>query len=207
MLSRAKHATRHRAGRRLHGRRGGRAGAEAGGAAAVRDRAAFEALREVVGRELDQRTLDVVERVEQVLAAAYDVQARLRGTTSMTAAAGHDRPAGPAGRAGAPGLRHATAGAARLPDLLRYLQGHGRAARPAARRPGARPRLAVPGRDGRRPSSSTRWRALPPGREPSPALREVRWMVEELRVSLFAPTMRTAYPVSPQRIHRAIVAA
>jgi ATP-dependent helicase HrpA len=48
---------------------------------------------------------------------------------------------------------------------------------------------------------------LRPGREPSPALREVRWMVEELRVSLFAPTLRTAYPVSPQRIHRAIVAA
>jgi hypothetical protein len=32
-------------------------------------------------------------------------------------------------------------------------------------------------------------------------------MIEELRVSLFAPTMRTAHPVSVQRIHRAIVAA
>ena len=32
-------------------------------------------------------------------------------------------------------------------------------------------------------------------------------MIEELRVSLFAQVLRTAYPVRRQRIHRAIVAA
>ena len=42
---------------------------------------------------------------------------------------------------------------------------------------------------------------------PSPALLEVRWVVEELRVSLFAQTLRTAFPVSEQRIHKAIRAA
>jgi ATP-dependent helicase HrpA len=37
-----------------------------------------------------------------------------------------------------------------------------------------------------------------------PRLREVRWMIEELRVSYFAQTLKTAYPVSEKRIYRAI---
>jgi ATP-dependent RNA helicase HrpA len=46
--------------------------------------------------------------------------------------------------------------------------------------------------------------ALPPGTEPSPGLREIRWMIEELRVSLYAHPMRTRYPVSVKRIQQAI---
>jgi ATP-dependent helicase HrpA len=34
--------------------------------------------------------------------------------------------------------------------------------------------------------------------------REIRWMIEELRVSYFAQPMRTALPVSEKRILRAI---
>jgi ATP-dependent helicase HrpA len=48
--------------------------------------------------------------------------------------------------------------------------------------------------------------ALPPGHEPGPELREVRWMIEELRVSLFAQTLGTARPVSVQRIERRLAA-
>ncbi len=46
--------------------------------------------------------------------------------------------------------------------------------------------------------------ALPPGAEPPPRLREIRWMIEELRVSLYAHPMRTRYPVSVRRIQQAI---
>ena len=35
-----------------------------------------------------------------------------------------------------------------------------------------------------------------------PALEELRWLLEELRVSLFAQEMRTAVPVSPTRLAR-----
>ena len=44
---------------------------------------------------------------------------------------------------------------------------------------------------------------LPAGR-PDPALVEVRWTIEELRVSYFAQTLGTPYPVSEKRIWRAI---
>ena len=45
---------------------------------------------------------------------------------------------------------------------------------------------------------------LPPAPAAAPDARAVRWMIEELRVSLFAQTLGTRGPVSEQRIHRAL---
>ena len=45
---------------------------------------------------------------------------------------------------------------------------------------------------------------LPPARRDTDAARRVRWMVEELRVSLWAQGLGTAQPVSEQRIYRAL---
>ncbi len=49
--------------------------------------------------------------------------------------------------------------------------------------------------------------ALPEGRPPGTALRRVRWMLEEYRVSLWAQHLGTAYPVSDQRIRKALAEA
>ena len=49
--------------------------------------------------------------------------------------------------------------------------------------------------------------ALPAGRPPGAELRQVRWMLEEYRVSLFAQQLGTPYPVSDQRIRKALAAA
>ncbi len=49
-----------------------------------------------------------------------------------------------------------------------------------------------------------RLEALPPGRPPSEALRRVRWMLEEFRVSLWAQQLGTDGPVSDQRIRKAL---
>jgi ATP-dependent helicase HrpA len=38
------------------------------------------------------------------------------------------------------------------------------------------------------------------GRVPAAALEEHRWLLEELRVAVFAPELKTAVPVSPQRL-------
>jgi len=46
--------------------------------------------------------------------------------------------------------------------------------------------------------------ALPAGRPPEKRLREVRWMLEEYRVSLWAQQLGTAGPVSDQRIRKAL---
>ena len=49
--------------------------------------------------------------------------------------------------------------------------------------------------------------ALPAGTPPGEPLRRVRWMLEELRVSLFAQQLGTAYPVSDQRIRKALASS
>ncbi|GAA2139499.1 ATP-dependent RNA helicase HrpA [Kitasatospora kazusensis] len=49
--------------------------------------------------------------------------------------------------------------------------------------------------------------SLPAGREPSAAVRQIRWMIEELRVSFFAQGLGTPTPVSEKRILKAMEAA
>ncbi|WIM93867.1 ATP-dependent RNA helicase HrpA [Actinoplanes oblitus] len=43
-----------------------------------------------------------------------------------------------------------------------------------------------------------------PGGPAAEGLREIRWMIEELRINLFAQTLGTAYPVSDKRIFKAM---
>ncbi|MFD4457631.1 ATP-dependent RNA helicase HrpA [Nocardia sp. NPDC058480] len=47
-------------------------------------------------------------------------------------------------------------------------------------------------------------RALPPGRKNAREVTEIWWMIEELRVSLFAQKLGTPYPVSAKRIEKTI---
>lgn len=48
---------------------------------------------------------------------------------------------------------------------------------------------------------------LPQGRPVPREVLEIRWMIEELRVSYFAHALGTAYPVSDKRIVKAVDAA
>ena len=41
----------------------------------------------------------------------------------------------------------------------------------------------------------SRWQAAREAGRDDPRLEEIRWMLEELRVSLFAQELKTAYPV------------
>ena len=46
--------------------------------------------------------------------------------------------------------------------------------------------------------------SMPPHRREAPDVMEIRWMIEELRISLFAQELRTPYPISDVRIYRAL---
>jgi ATP-dependent RNA helicase HrpA len=46
--------------------------------------------------------------------------------------------------------------------------------------------------------------ALPVARRAGTDVHDLRWMIEELRVSLFAQTLGTAHPVSEKRIYKAM---
>ena len=45
---------------------------------------------------------------------------------------------------------------------------------------------------------------LPPARRDDDDVREIRWMIEELRVSFFAQQLGTPYPISDKRILQAM---
>ncbi|WP_371484505.1 ATP-dependent RNA helicase HrpA [Kitasatospora sp. NBC_00315] len=49
--------------------------------------------------------------------------------------------------------------------------------------------------------------AVPAGKQPTPEVRQIRWMIEELRVSFFAQSLGTPTPVSEKRIVKAMEAA
>jgi ATP-dependent helicase HrpA len=49
--------------------------------------------------------------------------------------------------------------------------------------------------------------SLPAERRDAAAVTDIRWMIEELRVSLFAQKVGTAYPISEKRVRTAIAAA
>ena len=95
------------------------------------------------------------------------------------------------------------AGLARLPDLVRYLRAaHLRVSRLPADHVKDVERVATVGR------VTHEWAGfldeVGPGRADDPDVVAIRWMIEELRVSLFAQTLRTPYPVSPVRVYRAL---
>ncbi|MFG3707758.1 ATP-dependent RNA helicase HrpA [Micromonospora sp. NPDC047670] len=166
------------------------------------DAEGFAALREKVRADLVDTVVEVMDRVRRVLAAAYAVEQRLGKTQNLAVVAALADI-----RAQLTGLVHAgfvtETGYARLPDLLRYLTA---VERRLDRLPGnpqrdkqQQDRIAVVQKE-----YQDMLAALPPSRRQSTAVRQIRWMIEELRVNVFAQALGTPYPVSEQRIYRAM---
>ncbi|MGW5669576.1 ATP-dependent RNA helicase HrpA [Micromonospora sp. NPDC003776] len=174
--------------------------ADAGGPAW--DAEGFAALRDRVRADLVDTVVEMMNRARQVLAAGYAVEQRLGATRNLAVVAALADI-----RNQLTGLVHAgfitEAGYARLPDLLRYLTA---IERRLDRLPGnpqrdkqQQDRIAVVQRE-----YQDMLAALPPAKRQSAAVRQIRWMIEELRVNVFAQALGTPYPVSEQRIYRAM---
>ncbi|QWF78077.1 ATP-dependent RNA helicase HrpA [Amycolatopsis sp. CA-230715] len=169
----------------------------------VWDEAGFGALAEKVRTGLNSTVLSVLSEVERILRAANDAETALADAKGPAESL-HDI------RAQLDGLVYkgfvTRTGFDRLSNVVRYLRGIERRI----------DKLRTdPARDIER-LREVAWvteeyqrllDAVPPGTSPSPALRDVRWMIEELRVSFFAQTLGTAHPVSVKRVLRAMDAA
>jgi ATP-dependent helicase HrpA len=173
---------------------------EAGGPAW--DEAGFTRLLEAARDNLAARTADVVALAARALGEAHQVETSLAGTPSPPVRAAFEDLRAQLSGLIYPGFIAAT-GARRLPDLVRYLRG-------MSRRLEKMPEAL--GRDAERMAVVQQVTAdyrqtladLPPARRDDPDVRDVRWMIEELRVSLFAQTLGTSGPVSERRIERAL---
>ncbi len=173
---------------------------EAGGPAW--DAPGFAQLLTHVRGRVEAEVTRVVRQVAAVLTAATDVDRRLRGTSSLVLL-----PALTDVRRQVSGLVYpgfvAETGAARLPDVVRYLRAAGIRLDALPERP-ERDRQLMWRVELVQQSYDEALATLPAGRSPSPELAGVRWMIEELRVSFFAQQLGTAYPVSEKRIHKVL---
>jgi ATP-dependent helicase HrpA len=169
---------------------------EAGGPAW--DEAGFVRLKDHVRAELSDTTAVVFAHAQRILAAAHEVEARLKSTNSPILVPALADVRAQLSRLVFPGFVTA-AGARRLPDVLRYL-------RAIERRLERLPE--DPYRDRERMQQiqqvEARYVRTRDARPGEPKIREVRWMIEELRVSFFAQQLGTAYPVSEKRILKAL---
>ncbi len=168
----------------------------------VWDRAAFAVLLELARSSLRAGTADVVSAVARILIEAHTVESKLEGAKGPAFA-----PAVADMRAQLAALVYpgfvAQTGARRLPDLVRYLRG-------IAHRLDKAP--ADLGRDAGRMEVISRvtedyYQALTdlgPAAGGRDEVAAVRWMIEELRVSLFAQPVGAAIAVSEQRILAAL---
>ncbi|MDT0464592.1 ATP-dependent RNA helicase HrpA [Streptomyces gibsoniae] len=169
------------------------------------DEESYRKLYDKVRAEIVDTTVRTVGQVQQVLAAWQACERRLKAVRSPALLPNLADVRAQLDALVKPGFVTET-GIRRLPDLMRYLVA-------ADRRLQQMPTNVQ--RDTTRMAKVQEMRdeyawlleQLPQGRPvPQPVL-DIRWMIEELRVSYFAHALGTAYPVSDKRIVKAIDAA
>ncbi|HIC6119578.1 TPA: ATP-dependent RNA helicase HrpA [Salmonella enterica subsp. enterica serovar Infantis] len=164
--------------------------------------AGFTALHEKVRAELNDTVVDIAKQVERILTTVFNINKRLKGRVDMSMALGLSDI-----KAQMSGLVYrgfvTGNGFKRLGDTLRYLQAIEKRLE----------KLAVdPHRDRAQmlkvESVQQAWQQwinkLPPARREDDDVKEIRWMIEELRVSYFAQQLGTPYPISDKRILQAM---
>ncbi len=174
----------------------------------VRSRADFDAALAAVRTHSATRVVGVVEAVEPVLVLAAQVR-RTLDALDRSASAGATAAARADVRAQLDGLVRpgfvAATGVGRLRDLQRYL----RAAQHRLERAATNAREPVLQEqvDAVESAYADLLDALPAVRRAAPEVVDIAWMIEELRVGLFAQSLGTAYPVSEKRVRRAVAEA
>jgi ATP-dependent helicase HrpA len=168
----------------------------------VRDEAAYAALRAEAGRDLEaqmrgvladvMRVLDGWRRAEKALSGRADMMA-LPALTDMRAQLERLVHRGFVGEAGMTQLRRYPTYLAALEQRRAKLDGQV-----------ARDRQLMDQVTDLQEAYLHQVAALPEGRPPGERLRQVRWMLEEYRVSLWAQQLGTPTPVSDQRIRRSL---
>lgn len=173
----------------------------------VRDADAYAALRQAVRAGLEDDVHRVVGDLVTVLGAWRELDADVRASNSLALLATAQDV-----REQAAALVHdgfvSRVGADRLPQLVRYLRAARHRLAKAAENPTRDADLAWQVHDVEELLTAARERAAAASPDPvrDAALDDVRWLVEELRVSLFAQQLGTPVPVSPTRIRKALAA-
>ena len=158
----------------------------------------FNKLRDFVRENVNEVTVDIAQKVEQILTLTHQLNQRLKGKMDFTMAfALSDM------KSQISGLIYQgfvqKSGYARLPDLLRYLQAIDKRMDKLAQDVN-RDRAAMLRVEQVQQAYQQLLAKLPKSKPISDEVAEIRYMIEELRVSLFAQQLGTKYQVSDKRV-------
>jgi len=163
----------------------------------------FDKLRDFVRENVNEVTVDIAQKVEQILTLTHQLNQRLKGKMDFTMAfALSDM------KSQISGLIYQgfvqKSGYARLPDLLRYLQAIDKRMDKLAQDVN-RDRATMLRVEQVQQAYQQLLAKLPKSKPISDEVAEIRYMIEELRVSLFAQQLGTKYQVSEKRVLNLIV--
>ncbi|AIR99221.1 ATP-dependent RNA helicase HrpA [Streptomyces glaucescens] len=171
----------------------------------VWDEESYRKLYDKVRAEIVDTTVRTVAQVQQVLAAWQACERRLKAVRSPALLPNLQDVRRQLDALVKPGFV-TESGLRRLPDLMRYLVA---ADRRLQQMPTNVQRDTTRMEKVHEMQDEYAWllEQLPQGRPVPSSVLDIRWMIEELRVSYFAHALGTAYPVSDKRIVKAIDAA
>ncbi|WP_407083219.1 ATP-dependent RNA helicase HrpA [Photobacterium leiognathi] len=162
----------------------------------------FEALKEFVRAELGDTVVDIAKQVEAILTTAFNISKRLKGRIDLNMAFAMSDI-----KAQIEGLifkGFATeCGWKRLPDILRYMRAIERRMEKLPIDPN-KDRVHILKIESVVNEYKELLNKIPKGQPVPDKVKEIRWMIEELRVSYFAQQLGTPYPVSDKRVRNAI---
>ncbi|MFJ8541825.1 ATP-dependent RNA helicase HrpA [Streptomyces sp. NPDC093586] len=166
------------------------------------DEESYRKLYDKVRAEIVDTTVRTVGQVQQVLAAWQACERRLKAVRSPALLANLQDVRAQLDGLVKPGFV-TEAGIGRLPDLMRYLVA---ADRRLQQMPANVQRDTTRMEKVHEMQDEYAWllEQMPRGRPVPRQVLDVRWMIEELRVSYFAHALGTAYPISDKRIVKAI---
>ncbi|MEU6374054.1 ATP-dependent RNA helicase HrpA [Streptomyces sp. NPDC046909] len=169
------------------------------------DEESYRKLYDKVRAEIVDTTVRTVGQVQQVLAAWQACERRLKAVRSPALLVNLTDVRKQLDALVKPGFVTAT-GLGRLADLMRYLVA---ADRRLQQMPTNVQRDTTRMQKVHEMQDEYAWllEQMPQGRPVPASVLDIRWMIEELRVSYFAHALGTAYPISDKRIVKAIDAA
>lgn len=163
----------------------------------------FNKLRDFVRENLNEITVDIAQQVEQLLTLTFEINKRLKGKMDFTMAFALSDIKNQLAGLIYPGFVEKT-GYARLPDIHRYLQAIDKRIDKLAQDVN-RDRAAMLRVEQCQQAYQQLLAKLPKSKPHSAEVLEIRYMIEELRVSLFAQQLGTKYVVSDKRVLGIIV--
>ena len=158
----------------------------------------FEIQKEKVRAELADRTLVITQLVEEILTLAHAINKKLKGKIDLTMLVAQGDIKSQLQRLIFPGFA-CQVGEKRLPDLKRYLMALQKRLEKLPINPN-QDRLHTIALNELEARYSALCKTMMDDEKGNVELADIYWMIEELRVSLFAQQLGTAYPVSEKRV-------